>query len=116
MRQPKPSAASLVEEDEAPPIPFEGRLGISINETCTALGLRRDKVYELIAKGGPEGLTASQIGRRTVVHVASIKRLLAATVLKLKPRVRRKRPPPSARRERTEAALAAAGTEDRHVR
>ncbi len=70
---------------------FEGRLGISINETCTALGLRRDKVYELIAKGEPDGLTASQIGRRTVVHVASIKRLLARTVLKLKPRVRRVR-------------------------
>src|SRR5215469_8892570 len=91
MRQRKPSAASDAVEDVALPMPFEGRLGVSINETCDALNVRRDKVYELIHKGEPDGLTASQIGRRTIVHVDSILRLLQRTRIKTKPRVRRVR-------------------------
>jgi excisionase family DNA binding protein len=65
---------------------FEGRLGCSIDETATALGVQRDTIYQLIAEGR---LTISKIGRRTIVHVDSIQRLLEGTVSKPKPRVRR---------------------------
>ena len=68
------------------PALFEGRLGCSIDETATALGVQRDTVYRLIAE---DRLTVSKLGRRTIVHVASIQRLLDETVIALKPRVRR---------------------------
>ena len=70
------------------PTLFEGRLGCSIDETSTALGVQRDTVYRLIAEGR---LTMSKLGRRTIVHVASIQRLLDETVIRPKPRVRRHR-------------------------
>jgi excisionase family DNA binding protein len=70
------------------PALFEGRLGCSIDETATALGVQRDTVYRLIAEGR---LTISKLGRRTIVHVASIQRLLDETVIAPKPRVRRHR-------------------------
>jgi excisionase family DNA binding protein len=70
----------------APSAPFEGRLGISIDETAIALGVQRDTVYRLIGDGM---LTVSKLGRRTIVHVASVQRLLAETVVTPKPRVRR---------------------------
>jgi excisionase family DNA binding protein len=73
----RPSAASA---------PFEGRLGISIDETAIALGVQRDTVYRLIGDGK---LTISKLGRRTIVHVASVQRLLVETVVTPKPRVRR---------------------------
>jgi excisionase family DNA binding protein len=88
MRQTKPSDV----EDVAIPLPLDGRLAVSINETCKALGVQRDKVYELIRQGEPEGLVASQIGRRTLVHVDSILRLLKRTrITSRKMRVRRVR-------------------------
>ena len=68
--------------------PFEGRLGTSINETATALGVQRDTVYRLIGDGM---LTVSKLGRRTIVHVASVQRLLAETIVTPRPRVRRRR-------------------------
>jgi excisionase family DNA binding protein len=71
-----------------PPVLFEGRLGCSIDETATALGVQRDTVYRLIAE---DRLTVSKLGRRTIVHVASIQRLLDETVIRPKPRVRRHR-------------------------
>ena len=70
------------------PALFEGRLGCSIDETVTALSVQRDTVYRLIAEGR---LTMSKLGRRTIVHVASIQRLLDETVIRPKPRVRRHR-------------------------
>ena len=88
MRQRQSKAAATAEVED---VPFEGRLGISINETCAALNVARDKVYQLIAKGEPDGLTASQIGRRTIVHTASILRLLKRTRITMKPRVPRVR-------------------------
>ena len=69
-----------------PPLPFEGRLGVSINETCAALGVERDTVYRYFGTGD---LTFSKLGPRTIVHVASIHRLLAKTVVAPRPRVRR---------------------------
>jgi excisionase family DNA binding protein len=74
--------------DRPPPALFEGRLGCSIDETATALGVQRDTVYRLISDGR---LTISKLGRRTIVHVASIQRLLDETVITPKPRVRRHR-------------------------
>ena len=75
-------------QPEIRPTLFEGRLGCSIDETATALGVQRDTVYRLIAEGR---LTISKLGRRTIVHVASIQRLLDETVIRPKPRVRRHR-------------------------
>jgi excisionase family DNA binding protein len=75
-------------EPQIQPTLFEGRLGCSIDETSTALGVQRDTVYRLIAEGR---LTMSKLGRRTIVHVASIQRLLDETVIRPKPRVRRHR-------------------------
>jgi excisionase family DNA binding protein len=45
----------------------------SINDTAKALGLGRTKIYDLIARGKLETV---KIGRRTLVKVASIHRLL----------------------------------------
>jgi excisionase family DNA binding protein len=70
----------------SPPLPLEGRLGCSINEAAKALGLQRDSIYRMITDGR---LTGSKMGRRTIVHVASIHRLLAETVIAPRPRVRR---------------------------
>ena len=75
-------------QPETRPTLFEGRLGCSIDETATALGVQRDTVYRLIAEGR---LTIYKLGRRTIVHVASIQRLLDETVIAPKPRVRRHR-------------------------
>jgi excisionase family DNA binding protein len=45
----------------------------SINDTAKALGLGRTSVYDLIRKGRLETV---KIGRRTLVKVDSIRRLL----------------------------------------
>src|SRR5215469_765335 len=85
----KAMARSLsAQRPSTPSAPFEGRLGISIDETATALGVQRDTVYRLIGDGR---LIVSKLGRRTIVHVTSIQRLLAETVVISKPRVRRRR-------------------------
>jgi excisionase family DNA binding protein len=68
------------------PLPFDGRLGASVDETAAVLSTHRATVHRLIASGQ---LTASKVGWRTIVHVASIHRLLAKTVIKPRSRVRR---------------------------
>jgi hypothetical protein len=88
MRQPNTQSATYV-GDVALPVSLQGRIGCSISEACTALNLGRDRIYELINAGEPDGLTASRIGKRTIVHVASILRLLERTRITMKPRVRR---------------------------
>ena len=80
--------SSSADRSSTPSAPFEGRLGISIDETATALGVQRDTVYRLIGDGR---LIVSKLGRRTIVHVTSVQRLLAETVVVSKPRVRRRR-------------------------
>jgi excisionase family DNA binding protein len=80
--------SSSADLPSTPSAPFEGRLGISIDETASALGVQRDTVYRLVGDGR---LTVSKLGRCTIVHVASIQRLLAETVVISKPRVRRRR-------------------------
>jgi excisionase family DNA binding protein len=56
-----------------------------VAETAAALNVQRSTIHRLIARGQ---LTASKVGWRTIVHVASIHRLLAETVVKPGPRVR----------------------------
>ena len=57
-------------------IPFEERLTCSVAEACTAVGLSRSKIYELIGGGAVETV---MIGRRRLVRVPSLKRLLSPT-------------------------------------
>jgi excisionase family DNA binding protein len=62
---------------------FGGRLVLSINETAEALRVDRDTVYTLASA---KRLTLSKIGRRSVIHVHSILKLLADTVVVPAPR------------------------------
>ena len=54
-------------------IPFTQRPTCTIKEACNAAGLGRTKLYELIGGGLLETTT---IGRRRLVHVPSLLRLL----------------------------------------
>jgi excisionase family DNA binding protein len=71
---------------QTPPDPFAGRLGISIAEAGVALGVKRDTIYRMLADGR---LVATKIGRRTLVHVDSIRRVFAADTMRSRPRTRR---------------------------
>ena len=51
------------------------QLAYSINETAKALSLGRTSVYALISDGR---LEAFKLGRRTLIRVESIRRLVAA--------------------------------------
>jgi excisionase family DNA binding protein len=62
---------------------FGGRLALSINETAEALSVDRDTVYTLAAA---KRLTLSKVGRRSIIHVHSILKLLADTVVVPAPR------------------------------
>ena len=53
--------------------PFMQRPTCTIAEACDAVGLGRTKLYELIGDGGIETIT---IGRRRLVRVASLLKLL----------------------------------------
>jgi excisionase family DNA binding protein len=85
MTRAKQLLLSSAAEPSSLPDAFDGRLTISIDETSAALGVGRDTVYVMIGDGR---LVASKFGTRTVVHVASIRNLLAATRLVLPPRAR----------------------------
>lgn len=49
-------------------------LAVSINDTARALGLGRTSIYAMIADGR---LEAFKLGRRTLVRMESIRRLVA---------------------------------------
>jgi excisionase family DNA binding protein len=70
------------------PRPFDGRLAASINETAEALNVDRDTIYRLVADGR---LVMSKIGRRSIIHTASIQRLLQDTIVTPKQRVLRRK-------------------------
>jgi len=55
-------------------IPFADRLTCTIAEACTATGLGRTKLYELMGAGL---LDSSTVGRRRLVRVQSLLKLLA---------------------------------------
>jgi excisionase family DNA binding protein len=50
-------------------------LALSINDTAKALGLGRTSIYAMIADGR---LDAFRLGRRRLVRMESIRRLIAA--------------------------------------
>jgi len=50
-------------------------LALSINDTAKALGLGRTSIYAMIANGQ---LDAFRLGRRRLVRMESIRRLVAA--------------------------------------
>ena len=50
-------------------------LAVSINDTAKALGMGRTSIYSMIADGR---LEAFKLGRRTLIRMDSIKRLVAA--------------------------------------
>ena len=51
----------------------DGRFTVSIAEACRISGISRSKIYELIADGS---LKSTHVGRRHLVFVASLRRLL----------------------------------------
>jgi hypothetical protein len=55
-------------------IPFAGRLSCTVAEACAATGLGRTKLYELMGVGL---IASSTIGRRRLVQVPSLLKLLA---------------------------------------
>lgn len=57
-----------------PPIRFEERPTCTVSEACSAAGFGRTKLYELIDGGAVESVL---IGRRRLVRVPSLLRLLA---------------------------------------
>jgi excisionase family DNA binding protein len=54
-------------------LPFRERLGCSPSEACVALGVGRTFLYQLIAEGRVE---VTKLGRRTIVSVSSLLKLL----------------------------------------
>lgn len=48
-------------------------LALSINDTARTLGLGRTSIYAMIADGRLEGF---KLGRRTLIRMASVKRLV----------------------------------------
>ncbi|WP_366520759.1 helix-turn-helix domain-containing protein [Acidocella sp.] len=54
-------------------IPFAQRLTCTVDEACSATGLGRTKLYELIGDGS---LATTTIGRRRLVFVDSLRALL----------------------------------------
>lgn len=50
-------------------------LSVSVNDTAKALGLGRTSIYSLISEGR---LEAFKLGRRTLIRVESIRRLIDA--------------------------------------
>ena len=78
-----PARKSPDDVDAQLPPPFGGRLAVSINETAEALNVDRDTVYKLVAEGR---LVMSKLGRRSIIHTASILRLMQETIVTPKQR------------------------------
>lgn len=54
------------------------RLAYSVEEACTAIGIRPTKFFELVRSGT---LQTFKIGRRTLVHVDELNRFVAQAQL-----------------------------------
>ena len=55
-------------------LPFRERIGCSPSEACEALGVGRTLLYKLISEGRIE---VKKLGRRTIVSVPSLLKLMA---------------------------------------
>jgi excisionase family DNA binding protein len=60
-------------------LPFRERLACSPQEACTALGIGRTLLYRLIAERRVE---VSKLGRRTLVNIPSLVKLLDARAVR----------------------------------
>jgi excisionase family DNA binding protein len=65
------------------PLPFAERLGCSPREACAALGVGRTLLYQLISEGR---LEVAKLGRRTIVSIPALLRLMDAPAAEPKPR------------------------------
>ena len=61
---------------DKPTLPFRERLGCSPTEACVALGVGRTFLYQLIAERRVE---VTKLGRRTIVSVPSLLKLMDGT-------------------------------------
>ena len=66
-------------------LPFTERLGCSPNEACVALGIGRTLLYGLIAE---RRIEVRKLGRRTIVSIPSLLRLLDSQAAEPRPRRR----------------------------
>lgn len=66
-------AGELVRVTTDSVVPFVQRLTCTVDEACTATGLGRTKLYELIGTGT---LATTTVGRRRLVSVHSLQTLL----------------------------------------
>jgi hypothetical protein len=64
-------------------LPFRERLGCSPNEACVVLGVGRTLLYRLIAERQVE---VRKLGRRTIVSIPSLLKLLDSQPSEPKPR------------------------------
>jgi excisionase family DNA binding protein len=69
-------------------LPFRERLGCSPSEACVALGIGRTFLYRLIAE---RRIEVRKFGRRTIISVSSLLKLLDEQAAEPRPR-RRGRP------------------------
>jgi excisionase family DNA binding protein len=68
---------------DKPTLPFRERLGCSPSEACVALGVGRTFLYKLIAE---HRIEVSKLGRRTIVSIPSLLKLLNEQAAEPKPR------------------------------
>jgi excisionase family DNA binding protein len=68
---------------DKPTLPFRERLGCSPSEACVALGVGRTFLYKLIAE---HRIEVSKLGRRTIVSIPSLLKLLNEQAAEPQPR------------------------------
>jgi len=71
------SPFSPTKDRDAKVVPFRERLSCTVDEACTVTGLGRTKLYELIGSGQ---LATTTIGRRRLVIVRSLLKLVGTTI------------------------------------
>jgi excisionase family DNA binding protein len=70
-----PQTDQPVESRKVAEIPLQDRLGLSVGEAGTLLGISRDLAYDLVASGE---LPSVRLGRRIVVPRHALQNVLAA--------------------------------------
>jgi excisionase family DNA binding protein len=72
-----PQTDQRVEQGKVAEIPLRDRLGLSVQEAGTLLGISRDLAYDLVASGE---LPSVRLGRRIVVPRHALENVLATIV------------------------------------